>query len=179
LDLRYDSRFAGKPLEMAMKTKLADGSRDFDFLVGSWHVRHRRLDGRLLGSTSWESFEGSSRAFALMDGRANVDDNVIELPAGAYRAMSVRAYDAASATWNIWWIDGRTATIDAPVRGGFVNGVGMFECDDMLDGRPIRVRFTWSAITKSRAHWEQAFSPDAGRTWETNWTMDFERVGPA
>ncbi|TJV23098.1 MAG: DUF1579 domain-containing protein, partial [Mesorhizobium sp.] len=23
--------------------------------------------------------------------------------------------------------------------------------------------------------WEQAFSPDGGKTWETNWIMDFAR----
>jgi hypothetical protein len=24
--------------------------------------------------------------------------------------------------------------------------------------------------------WEQAFSDDAGKSWETNWTMDFRRA---
>ena len=26
------------------------------------------------------------------------------------------------------------------------------------------------------ARWEQAFSVDRGRSWETNWYMDFRRV---
>jgi hypothetical protein len=25
------------------------------------------------------------------------------------------------------------------------------------------------------AHWDQAFSPDGGQSWETNWTTDFTR----
>jgi len=25
-------------------------------------------------------------------------------------------------------------------------------------------------------HWEQAFSPDGGKTWETNWVQDLNRV---
>ncbi|NEB90307.1 hypothetical protein [Streptomyces bauhiniae] len=39
----------------------------------------------------------------------------------------------------------------------------------------IRARFTWFGITPGHAHWEQAFSLDKGRTWLTNWHMDFTR----
>jgi hypothetical protein len=45
-----------------------------------------------------------------------------------------------------------------------------------LDGRPIRVRFTWSETQGDAPVWEQAFSADAGRTWETNWVMHFTRA---
>jgi hypothetical protein len=27
-----------------------------------------------------------------------------------------------------------------------------------------------------QARWEQAFSEDGGRTWETNWIMDYTRI---
>jgi hypothetical protein len=41
-----------------------------------------------------------------------------------------------------------------------------------LDGRPIRVRFTWQARTHPALG---AGSDDGGETWETNWIMDFTR----
>ena len=31
-------------------------------------------------------------------------------------------------------------------------------------------------ITATSAHWEQANSSDAGKTWVTNWYMDFARI---
>ena len=35
--------------------------------------------------------------------------------------------------------------------------------------------YRWSDVTERTAHWEQAFSADGGRTWETNWVMDLTR----
>jgi hypothetical protein len=149
---------------------------DFDFLMGRWRVSHRRLKRRLEGCTEWESFAGTSEASKLMGGLGNVDDNVIELPSGSYRAASLRAFDPRTRRWAIWWLDGRTPDhIGVPVQGGFDNGVGVFLADESFAGRPIRVRFVWSRITAVGATWEQAFSEDEGRTWETNWSMDFSR----
>ncbi|MES0064569.1 hypothetical protein NKJ73_01875 [Mesorhizobium sp. M0074] len=62
------------------------------------------------------------------------------------------------------------------MRGTFVAGVGTFLCEDVFDGQPIQVRFLWSRITDGSARWEQAFSPDGGKAWETNWIMDFART---
>ena len=59
--------------------------------------------------------------------------------------------------------------------GAFRDGVGTFFADDVWKGKPIRVRFVWSQITAKSARWEQAFSDDAGKTWETNWVMEFKR----
>jgi hypothetical protein len=155
-----------------------DGARDFDFLIGAWRVRHRRLKERLAGDTRWEEFDGSSVFSPLMAGSAHVDDNVIELPAGTYRAVSLRSFDPQTRQWAIWWLDGRHPhRLDVPVVGCFEGGVRTFLADDQFAGRPIRVRFQWSHITPNSARWQQAFSPDGGKTWETNWVMDFTRSG--
>ncbi|HEX4157934.1 MAG TPA: hypothetical protein VHY79_05620 [Rhizomicrobium sp.] len=150
---------------------------DFDFLIGKWRVHHHRLKERLAGSTEWVEFEGTLDMRPTMDGQGNVDDTVIDLPSGAYRAMGIRGYDPKTQTWAIWWLDARNPhTIEPPVVGNFENGIGTFAGDDTFNGKPIKVRFVWSAITPTSAHWEQAFSPDGGKSWETNWVMDITRV---
>ena len=153
------------------------GLHDFDFLVGNWQVHHRKLKERLANSRDWDEFEGSLSMRKLMDGYANVDDNIFKTPEGTYRGVGLRSYDPKTAQWAIWWLDGRSpfGDLDPPVKGRFVNGVGTFYANDTLRGKPVRVRFVWSKITATTARWEQAYSPDGGKTWETNWTMDFQR----
>ena len=151
---------------------------DFDFIIGDWRVRHRRLKTRLAGCGEWIEFEGTSTTRKILGGFGNLEDNTLGLPDGAYRAAALRSFDPATATWSIWWLDGRHPDrIDTPVVGGFADGTGLFHADDMLDGAPIRVRFMWSSLATDTARWEQAFSVDGGDTWETNWTMDFFRIG--
>jgi hypothetical protein len=161
-------------------TKPADlsGLHDFDFLVGEWRVHSRRLKERLAGSNDWEEFEGSIISRKYMDGWANVDDTVFHTPQGIYRGVAPRAYDPVTGQWAIWWIDGRNpfGNLDPPVKGRFVKGVGTFYATDTLRGKPIKVRFTWSHITPTSARWEQAFSPDDGKTWEPNWLQTLDRV---
>ncbi|MEQ1929430.1 MAG: DUF1579 domain-containing protein [Parvularculaceae bacterium] len=151
--------------------------RDFDFFFGRWRVAHRRLVDRLQGCDRWESFDGACVVQPLLGGRANIDDNLINLPAGFYRAATLRTYDPQTDQWSIWWLDGRRPrALDTPVVGRFTDGAGAFYADDSLNGRPIRVRFQWTRINSAAPRWDQAISADGGRSWETNWTMDFDRA---
>jgi len=152
-------------------------ANDFDFFHGRWTVKHRRLVQRLAGCTDWQEFSGSCEVAPLLGGAGNVDDNVINPPGGTYRAATLRAFDPALRQWSIWWLDGRypAARLDPPMVGRFEGGTGTFYADEVFEDRPIRVRFLWLKTTTPTPRWEQAFSTDAGRTWETNWEMDFER----
>jgi hypothetical protein len=152
-------------------------SGDFDFLFGSWRVVHRRLKTRLSGQNDWQEFGGSCVCQPILGGLGNVDDNVIGLPEGAYRAATLRAFDRATQAWSIWWLDGRFARrIDVPLVGRFEGVFGTFHAEDQYGGRSIRVRFIWSRETAAEPKWEQAFSADAGQSWETNWIMRFRRI---
>ena len=161
---------------MSLSIAVPEPSADFDFFFGRWDVAHRRLKTRLAGDDRWESFAGVCETWPILGGFANMDDNVLDLPSGAYRAATLRTFDPAEGIWSIWWIDSRSPqTLDTPVRGRFENGVGLFLAEDILEGRPIRVRFIWSEITATAATWAQAFSEDGGVNWETNWEMRFSR----
>ncbi|HVF17955.1 MAG TPA: hypothetical protein VNA21_13625 [Steroidobacteraceae bacterium] len=155
---------------------LEGAPHDWDFLVGQWNVKHRRLRSRLTGSTQWDEFAGTLNNWAVLGGHANVGDNYMNFPGGEFRGIGLRAFDPTKREWLSWWLDGRNpSAVGAPLRGNFRDGIGTFIGDDTLDGRAIKTRVIWSRITPRSARWEQAASADSGRTWETNWTSDFER----
>ena len=150
---------------------------DFNFAFGNWIVKHRRLNRRLCGCTDWTEFLGTSTTYPILGGFGNLEDNILEMPEGQYRAVAMRSFDSATQQWAIWWLDARQPhTLDVPVVGRFEGGVGLFFANDTLEGRPIKVRFTWDARDAGVPRWEQAFSADNGATWETNWTMIFHRA---
>lgn len=151
-----------------------DGRRDFHFLYGRWAVRHRRLVTRGAGADDWEAFEGVSFTQGLMDGLCNVEANAFDGTRG--EGVAFRSFDTALLRWSIRWVSSRNGQVQPPVNGRFIDGVGLFEGDDMDQDRPVKVRYRWDGITASTARWSQAFSYDGGATWETNWTMDFTRT---
>jgi len=153
------------------------GAGDFDFFIGRWRVHHRRLNERLAGCADWTEFEGTCETQKILGGLGNMDDNFLDLPGDAYRAVTLRSYNPKTRQWSIWWLDGRNPdSLDVPVVGSFENGIGTFYTDDRFKGRPIRIRFRWSMPAKDSPRWEQAFSADGGANWETNWIMNFTRA---
>jgi hypothetical protein len=163
--------------ETAQQADLS-GVHDFDFLNGDWKTHHRRLKERFVSSSEWLEFDGTFSLRPLMAGWGNVGDNVFDMPGGAYRGVSLRAYDPKTSQWLVWWLDGRNPAggVGPPTKGRFENGVGRFYSEDTLHGKPIRVRVTWTRPTPTTARWEQAFSADGGKTWAIDWVTDFSRA---
>lgn len=161
--------------------RLQDQSHGFDFLMGRWQVHNRRLVGRLQGSSEWQEFESTVECHPLPGGIGNQDFVRTEFWPG-FVGMTFRFLNQATQKWSLYWVDNRNSkgVLDSGVFGSFSGDTGVFEGRDVLRGKPIVVRYTWSRITSQSPRWEQAFSPDGGKTWEKNWEMDFTRVdGPA
>lgn len=178
VDWTTDFARPASPLPAPAASGDRDGLGAFDLRAGTWDVRHRRLKDRLAGSTEWVEFGGRQVWWPTLGGAGNLDTNDFALPGGAYSGATLRTYDPKTRQWAIWWLDGRSpeGPLDPALIGAFKDGVGLFYSDETFQGRPIKVRFIWSGITRDAARWEQAFSPDGGATWETNWITEFTRA---
>jgi hypothetical protein len=92
----------------------------------------------------------------------------------------LRLFEPETGLWRIWWASSvGNGQLDNPVVGRFVDGVGIFECEDVVDGVPLRVRYTWQATAPDSSTWEQSFSFDDGATWDVNWIAEFMQIEDA
>ena len=155
--------------------QLIGSTHDFDFLVGPWKVGNRRLRRRHEGSSDWDEFTATARGWSLLDGGVSVDE--IHFPAKGFSGATLRTLDRVHEKWSIYWINSTVGRLFPPVVGGFSGDRGEFYGTDIDEGRRVQVRFVWyRGVDSARPRWEQAFSLD-GRSWETNWVMEFRRPG--
>jgi hypothetical protein len=150
-----------------------DGQHDFDFQFGSWKVHNRRLLHPLTGSNEWVEFDGTVVARPVWGGRANMDEFEGDSPSGHVEGMTVRTYNTKTHEWSIYWANQKNGVISLPATVGKFNdhGVGEFYDQEEINGRTVFVRFIWTVLSPDQTRWEQAFSADGGRTWETNWII--------
>jgi hypothetical protein len=156
---------------------VTDGRVDFDFLIGNWEGHQRRLRERLKDSTEWEEFESDLTVQRILGGLGNFDEIVFHREGGDMIGVTLRLFDIEHQQWRIYWAADRSGgVLDVPMVGSFKDGRGLFYAQELFEGKAIFSRFIWTVFSEDKCRWEQAFSPDGGQTWETNWMADFTRV---
>jgi hypothetical protein len=174
---------AAQPADSASKPApaarvLRDGQHDFDFLFGTRKFHLKRLLRPLTGSNEWVEYDGTSVCRPFWGGRGNMDEVELEGPAGRIEGITVRLYNPDSHQWSLYWASSKSGTMPPPPTVGSFDdhGRGEFYDHEPINGRMVFVRYVWSNITPTSAHFEQAFSEDGGKTWEVNWITDQEPV---
>jgi hypothetical protein len=155
-----------------------DGAHDFDFLIGNWKAHVRRLPDRLVGSTTWVEYDGISNHKKILDTNANFEEFEVDNPGKHLhiKGQTLRLYNPDSHQWSIYTLDlDKGALNQPPVVGQFTGNRGEFYDQEQYKGRSILVRYVWLNISPKSAQMEQSFSPDGGKTWETNWICELTR----
>jgi hypothetical protein len=148
---------------------LRDGQRDFDWEIGTWDTRLKRLREPLSGKSDWLEYAGVSVIRPMLGRRANLVELEASGAAGTIVGASLRLYQPASAQWTLNFANLADGMLTSPVSGAFHDGVGTFYGIDAVNGRAVFVRFLILPVTGDQWRFEQAYSVDGGTTWETNW----------
>jgi hypothetical protein len=153
-----------------------DGSRDFDWEIGSWKTHLKRLVRPLTGSTTWVEYDGTTVVTKVWNGKANLVELDVTGPSGRIEALSIRLYNPDARQWSLNYSNSASGTMTAPVFGEFKNGRGEFFGVDTANNRTVLVKFIITCPSKDTCHFEQSFSDDNGKTWELNWIADDTRT---
>ncbi len=144
---------------------------DFHFLHGNWKIQHQRL----LKPGEWDRFEGEASCFTILGGVASVEE--LRIPARDFSGMGLRVLDMTTKVWSDYWMNAKSGVLGSEgVKGGFVNGDGVFLSDEVDGDTPIKVIGLWDRISANGCRWRQGVSRDGGRTWDYNWIMDWTRA---
>jgi hypothetical protein len=153
-----------------------DGQGDFDFNFGVWKTHVKRLLHPLTGVSSWAEYDGTSVVSKVWDGRASLLELDVDGPAGHLEGFGLRLYNPQSHQWSLNWVSGAAGEFDQPMIGQFEGGRGEFVDQELFSGKVILARNEFSDISADSARFQQAFSEDGARSWETNWVMTFARM---
>jgi len=146
-----------------------DGSRDFDWEIGTWDTKLRRLRKPLGGNSDWLEYSGTTVVKALMGKRANIVEFDVRGAAGQIAGVSLRLYQPANGQWTLHFANLANGLMTEPMQGAFKQGRGTFFGEDTVNGQQIRVRFLIIPQNENQWRFEQAYSADNGKTWEDNW----------
>ncbi len=152
-----------------------DGQHDFDFNLGTWRTHIRRLQHPFEGSNTWVELNGSVLVRSLWEGRAQLEEIEAHGPTGHFEGLTLFLYNPQSHQWSQRFANSNEGVLGQPAIGEFKNGRGEFFDQEMFNGRAILVRAVWSDIRPNSHRFEQAFSSDGGRTWETNFIATLTR----
>jgi hypothetical protein len=147
----------------------ADGQHDFDWEVGTWDTQLKRLRDPLSGKTEWLAYSGTSVIKPVMGQRANLVELDVRGSAGQIAGVSLRLYQPATGQWRLHFANLANGLMTDPMHGAFHQGLGTFYGQDSVNGRFVLVRFLIIPVASDQYRFEQAYSSDGGKNWETNW----------
>ncbi|MEP6952323.1 MAG: hypothetical protein ABI863_23730 [Ginsengibacter sp.] len=162
--------------ELEIIPSLNSSKNDFDFLIGKWTVKNRKLKTRLDGCNGWIEFDATNEDHGVLNGLGNMDRFKTFFNEKPFEGLTIRLFNPVTRLWSIYWADSNVGVLDVPQVGSFEKNIGYFYSKDIFRGKEIIVVFKWDKTDLENPSWSQAFSADNGKTLEWNWYMYMSRI---
>lgn len=162
--------------ELDIQASSTSSQNDFDYLVGNWVLKDKKLKSRLTNSNEWIEFESTVEMRKLLNGIGNMDIYRTTVDGKPFEGVALRTFNPKTKLWSIYWVDSNVGVLDVPVVGSFDGDIGTFYCKDKFKGKDIVVAFVWDKTDSENPVWCQAFTTDKGKTWEVNATNTSHRL---
>ena len=164
--METDTKLKIEPSKTSSKT-------DFNFYPGDWEIRVERLAKRFQNSKEWIEYRATEEIRPILNGLGFVGQFRQTVNGNTYEGMALHLFDPGTRLWSNYWADSDRGFLEPPVIGSFDGKGGVFYGKDTFDKNPVDVIYKWDVTDRNNPVWSQAFSRDAGKTWETNLIMHY------
>jgi len=161
---------------LVVRPSQSSSHSDFDFYVGKWKIKNRKLKRRLDNCNEWEEFDADQEMELIINGFGNTDNFLTTFDGEAFEGRSLRLFDPKTKLWSMYWTDSISCQLQPPTVGSFNGNIGKFYAKDIHNDQEVIVLFEWDKTDINNPVWSQAFSIDNGLNWEYNWYMYSSRI---
>lgn len=140
-------------------------AKQFDFWIGTWDLEWTDSEGK--------KQKGTNIINKILGGCV-IEENFNGGGSPEYLGKSHSIFDAKSGMWKQTWVDS---------GGDYLDFVGEFKDGKMMlwreftgkEGKKVKQRMIFSNIRKDSLEWNWESSLDDGKTWKTNWKINYQR----
>ena len=134
--------------------------QQLDFWLGEWDV-------------SWgDGQHGTNYITRLLDNRV-IQENFDGNPAMPFQGTSLSVYSPKLGQWQQTWVDSEGNYWH--FLGGGEGNEMVLVTDDVIEGRPVKLRMVFYNIARDELDWRWERSDDGGATWELKWQIHYRR----
>lgn len=148
------------------QTVMAEPAHQLDFWVGSWELTGRSRNAP--GQDKWTETKAKNVIRKVHKGK--VIEESFRMTGFAGQSWSV--YNPNSKRWNQTWVDDSGGYIT--LSGNYADGKMILTQTNTPPGTSMRMVF--SEIKKDSFRWDWQRSTDQGKTWETQWELQYKRA---
>lgn len=139
-------------------------SKQLDFWVGEWELTY------VSGGTAGKS---RNRITKTLDGCA-VMEEFSGAPGTKLDGRSYSTFDRLTRRWKQTWVDNTGSYLD--FTGGIRDGQMSFTREAEATSGKFHQRMIWQEVKRDSLKWLWQRSDDGGRTWATQWEIDYHRL---
>lgn len=138
----------------------------FDFWVGTWELTGRSRTTP--GKDVWTDTRAKNVITKTLKSRV-IEEN---FSMTGFSGQSWSVYNPTSKQWQQTWVDDSGSYL--LLVGGYAAGKMILTQTNTPPG--VKMRMVFSNIKKDSFKWDWQSSRDAGKTWETQWELNYKRA---
>lgn len=150
---------------LAVAQAASTGPTSLDFWIGDWEITGRSRNAP--GKDEWTETKATNQIRKTLKGMV-IEESFRMI---GFSGKSSSVFFAPKKVWRQTWVDDTGAYL--LFEGGVEEGNMVLHMKNASPG--TQMRMTWRDVTKQSFTWHWQRSTDEGKTWETQWELNYKR----